>query len=157
MELWQTAEEHFEDALTMNAQMGARTWLAHTQHDYATMLLARHQPGDAEQAAGLLHEALTTARELGMRALEDRIAARSSPNMLSSSPPSLIDLDDLSPREIDVLGLLAAGKSNREIADALFISRNTVSTHVRNILTKTGCTNRTEAATYAMRHGLSKA
>jgi DNA-binding CsgD family transcriptional regulator len=122
----------------MNATMGARSWLAHTQHDYATMLLARNQPGDSEQAAGLWQDALTTARELGMRALEERITARSSPETISSSSLPLMDLDDLSPREIDVLRLMAAGKSNREIADALFISRNTVSTHVRNILTKIG-------------------
>ena len=154
---WQVAEEHFEDALTMNANMGARPWFAHTQHDYATMLLARNQPGDAAQAAGLLQAALTAARELGMRALEERIAARTNPETMSSSPPPLMDLDDLSPREIDVLHLLAAGKSNREIANALFISRNTVSTHVRNILTKIGCANRTEAAAYAVRHGLSGA
>ena len=121
------------------------------------MLLARNQPGDAEQAAGLLQDALTTARELGMRALEDRITARSSPETISSSSPPLMDLDDLSPREIDVLRLMASGKSNQEIADALFISRNTVSTHVRNILTKIGCANRTEAAAYALRHGLSEA
>ena len=157
MAYWPEAEQHFEDALTMNANMGARPWLAHTQHDYATMLLARNQPGDSEQAAGLLQAALTTARELGMRALEDRIAARSSPQTISSSPPPLMDLDDLSPREIDVLRLMASGKSNRVIAEALFISRNTVSTHVRNILTKTGCANRTEAAAYALRHGLSEA
>jgi DNA-binding NarL/FixJ family response regulator len=63
-------------------------------------------------------------------------------------------LDDLSQREIEVLRLLAAGKSNREIADALCISLNTVATHVRNILAKTGAANRTEAAAYALRHGL---
>jgi DNA-binding CsgD family transcriptional regulator len=51
-----------------------------------------------------------------------------------------------------VLRLIAAGKSNRDIADTLFISLNTVATHVRNILTKTGCTNRTEAAACALRH-----
>jgi class 3 adenylate cyclase/DNA-binding CsgD family transcriptional regulator len=150
---WQEAEQHFEDALAMNARMGARPWLAHTQHDYATMLLARHQPGDHEKAASLLHEALTTARELGMHALENRITAGTHPEM-TPLPTPLTDLDDLSPREIEVLRLMAAGKSNREIADALFISLNTVATHVRNILTKTGCTNRTEAAAYAMRHGL---
>jgi DNA-binding NarL/FixJ family response regulator len=156
MELWQAAEQHFEDALTMNANMDARPWLAHTQHDYATMLLARNQPGDAEQAAILWQDALTTARELGMRALEDRIAAQTAPQTMTPPAP-LMDLDDLSPREIDVLRLLASGKSNREIADALFISRNTVSTHVRNILTKIGCANRTEAAAYAVRHGLAEA
>ena len=57
--------------------------------------------------------------------------------------------DELSQRELEVLRLLAAGKSNRDIADALFISLNTVATHVRNILTKTGCANRTEAAAMA--------
>ena len=62
----------------------------------------------------------------------------------------------MSPREVEVLRLIAAGKSNRDIADALFISLNTVATHVRNILTKTGCANRTEAAAYALRHGLSE-
>jgi DNA-binding CsgD family transcriptional regulator len=155
MQHWQTAEQHFEDALTMNANMGARPWLAHTQHDYAAMLLDRNQPGDAEQAATLLQEALTTARELGMRSLEARIAARTNPATMSPAPAPLIDLDDLSPREIEVLHLMASGKSNQEIAEALFISRNTVSTHVRNILTKTGSANRTEAAAYAMRYGLS--
>lgn len=47
----------------MNASMGARPWLAHTQHDYANMLLIRNQPGDSAKAAVLLHEALTTVRE----------------------------------------------------------------------------------------------
>jgi DNA-binding NarL/FixJ family response regulator len=60
----------------------------------------------------------------------------------------------LSQREVEVLRLVATGKSNREIADALYISLNTVATHVRNILTKTGTANRTEAAAYALRQGL---
>jgi DNA-binding CsgD family transcriptional regulator/pimeloyl-ACP methyl ester carboxylesterase len=61
----------------------------------------------------------------------------------------------LSPREVEVLHLLAAGKSNQQIADALVISPSTVLHHVTNILTKTGCSNRTEAAAYAHRNGLS--
>jgi DNA-binding NarL/FixJ family response regulator len=136
----------------MNTTMRASPWLAHTQHDYATMLLARNQPGDADKAASLLHEALTTARELGMRALEHRITTGADPHPPSPAP---LDLDDISPREVDVLRLLAAGKSNREIADTLCISLNTVATHVRNILAKTGSANRTEAAAYAMRCGLT--
>ena len=60
----------------------------------------------------------------------------------------------LSAREIEVLRLLAAGKSNPEIAEALVISRNTVYRHTSHIFTKLGVTNRTEAATYAQRHGL---
>ncbi|HZQ34359.1 MAG TPA: LuxR C-terminal-related transcriptional regulator, partial [Dehalococcoidia bacterium] len=62
--------------------------------------------------------------------------------------------DGLSAREVEVLRLIAAGKSNLEIADRLTISVNTVFQHVRSILIKTGCTNRTEAAGYALRHGL---
>jgi DNA-binding CsgD family transcriptional regulator len=155
MSHWQDAEQHFEAALAMNANMGARTWLAHTQHDYAAILVARNQPGDTEKAAALLQEALTTARDLGIQALEARIVARTNPETTPLPPPPPMDLDDLSPREIEVLRLMASGKSNREIAKVLFISRNTVSTHVRNILTKTGSANRTEAAAYAMRHGLS--
>jgi tetratricopeptide (TPR) repeat protein len=72
---WDEAERHFEDALAMNARMEAWPWLAHTQHQYATMLLARGQVGDGEKARELLKTALATARELGMRALEERITA----------------------------------------------------------------------------------
>ncbi len=60
------AERHFEDALAMNANMGGRPWLAHTQHDYARMLLARDGPGDRERAQELLDQALAIYRELGM-------------------------------------------------------------------------------------------
>jgi tetratricopeptide (TPR) repeat protein len=77
MARWDDAERHFEDALAMNSAMGARPWLAHTQYQYARMLLARDQAGDSEKAATLLKEALATARELGMRALEQRITSGS--------------------------------------------------------------------------------
>jgi hypothetical protein len=70
---WNEAERHFEDALAMNTRMEAWPWLAHTQYQYATMLLARDQSGDSEKARELLKAALATARELGMRALEERI------------------------------------------------------------------------------------
>jgi DNA-binding CsgD family transcriptional regulator len=153
MERWEDAVQHFEDALAMNTRMGARPWLAHTQHQYAVMLLARHQPGDRDQAMALLHEALTTARELGMHALEGRLSIYIEPRP-APMPATLDVLADLSQREVEVLHLLTVGKSNREIADALCISLNTVATHVRNILTKTSTANRTEAAAYALRRGL---
>ena len=61
----------------------------------------------------------------------------------------------LSEREADVLRQLAAGKSNQQIADDLFISLNTVLHHLRNIFAKTGTSNRTEAASFAHQHGLT--
>lgn len=61
----------------------------------------------------------------------------------------------LSAREVEVLRLVAAGKSNPQIADELVISINTVQRHVSNILAKTGLANRAEAASYATRHGLN--
>jgi DNA-binding CsgD family transcriptional regulator len=63
--------------------------------------------------------------------------------------------DELTAREAEVLRLIAIGRSNADIAAVLAISLNTVATHVRNILAKTGCANRTEAAAYAMRRGLA--
>jgi DNA-binding NarL/FixJ family response regulator len=66
-----------------------------------------------------------------------------------SAPP-----DGLSTREVEVLRLIAAGKSNPQIAEELVISLNTVQRHVSNILAKTGLSNRTEAASYATRNGL---
>jgi predicted ATPase/DNA-binding CsgD family transcriptional regulator len=63
--------------------------------------------------------------------------------------------DGLSRREIDVLRLIAGGKSNQEIAASLTISLNTVARHVSNIFDKVGAANRTEAAAYAYRHGIA--
>jgi eukaryotic-like serine/threonine-protein kinase len=63
---WNEAARHFEDALEMNAMMGARPWLAHTQNDYACMLLARGASGDRQKAQLLLSEAVAAYRKLGM-------------------------------------------------------------------------------------------
>ncbi len=60
----------------------------------------------------------------------------------------------LSAREIEVIGLLAKGRTNQEIGEELVISPRTVHRHVSNILNKTGLSNRTEAATWAERNGL---
>lgn len=61
---------------------------------------------------------------------------------------------DLSEREIEILRLLATGVSNKEIAQKLFISPNTVKVHLRNIFAKTGAVSRTEATIFAIRAGL---
>jgi DNA-binding NarL/FixJ family response regulator len=150
---WQDAEGHFQKALQMDSRMGARTWLAHTQHEYARMLLARNASGDREKAQGLLVPALETAVEVGMRALEERV--RSLQDQAPARAAREPDFPDaLSQREVEVLRLVAAGKSNRDIAGELSITANTAANHVKNILAKTGAANRTEAAAYAMRHSL---
>jgi DNA-binding CsgD family transcriptional regulator len=60
----------------------------------------------------------------------------------------------LSAREIEVLRLVAQGRTNSEIAGLLVISKNTADRHVSNILAKTGSANRAEAVLYAARHSL---
>ena len=57
----------------MNARMGALPWLAHTQHRYGLMLIQRNQSGDRDKAITQLDAALSTARDLGMSALEARL------------------------------------------------------------------------------------
>lgn len=61
----------------------------------------------------------------------------------------------LSEREAEVLRLVAAGRTNQQISECLFISLNTINFHLRNIFNKTGAQNRTEAAAFAHRCGLS--
>ena len=76
---------------------------------------------------------------------------------VTSAPAPSLDghPDSLTPREVEVIRLVANSKSNQEIAQQLVISFNTVTNHVKNILGKTACANRTEAAAYAFRHGLN--
>jgi class 3 adenylate cyclase len=75
LSLWDEARRHFEDAMEMNARMGARPFLAYTQHDYAQMLLRYGEPEDRERALELANQALDTARELGMKGVVDRALA----------------------------------------------------------------------------------
>ena len=73
-----------------------------------------------------------------------------------TAPVPQADLpDELTPREVEVLKLIAAGLSNREIADALVLSSATVKTHVNRIFYKTGARDRAQAVRYAYQHGLA--
>jgi DNA-binding CsgD family transcriptional regulator/tetratricopeptide (TPR) repeat protein len=143
------AAEHFEHALAFNREMGASTWVAHTLYAYGRTLRARGRGGDAERAAAMLTEAATLAERIGMPMLLARARALGAEVERARTPP-----DDLSWREVDILRLVALGRSNREIGVELSISGHTVANHVRSILRKTGAANRTEAAGYAYRHSL---
>jgi DNA-binding CsgD family transcriptional regulator/tetratricopeptide (TPR) repeat protein len=143
------AEAHFERAMELNRRMEAWTWVAHTAYEYARSLLRRGRDGTG-RAEALLGEAGELAQRIGMptllrriRSLEVDVPARAAPLP-----------DGLSPREVQVLAFVARGLSNREIGEALTISEHTAANHVRSILRKTGCANRTEAASYAHRRGL---
>jgi DNA-binding CsgD family transcriptional regulator/tetratricopeptide (TPR) repeat protein len=144
------AEEHFERAMEENERMGASTWVAHTAYEYGRFLLGRGR-GFRERAEALLGEAAPLAERIGMEGLLGRLRALGVPAPGAGLPGGL------SPREAQILELVARGLSNREIGEELAISGHTAANHIRSILRKTDCANRTEAASYAHRHGLASA
>jgi DNA-binding NarL/FixJ family response regulator len=74
------------------------------------------------------------------------------------APPAQPELpDELTPRDAEVLGQIAAGLSNSEIATTLFVSESTVKTHINHIFAKTGLRHRAQLVGYAFRHGLGSA
>jgi DNA-binding CsgD family transcriptional regulator/tetratricopeptide (TPR) repeat protein len=143
------AVDHFERALAFNRRMGATTWVAHTLYAYGRTLRMRGRADDAAASWALLSEAATLAEHVGMPTLLERARALGARIDRERTPP-----DELSWREVDILRLVALGRSNREIGEELCISGHTVANHVRSILRKTGAANRTEAAGYAYRNAL---
>jgi tetratricopeptide (TPR) repeat protein len=69
---FEDAEHHFEQALRTNTQIKSPLWTAHTQHDYARMLLLRNHRDDRHRALEALHDAVATAEKLGLKALADK-------------------------------------------------------------------------------------
>jgi DNA-binding CsgD family transcriptional regulator/tetratricopeptide (TPR) repeat protein len=141
------AEAHFERAMELNERMGASTWVAHTAYEYGRFLLGRG-PRARARAEALLGEAAALAERIGMEGLSARIRA------LGVAAPAASLPDGLSPREVQILKLVAEGLSNRELGEELSISEHTAANHIRSILRKTESANRTEAASYAHRNGL---
>lgn len=127
---WQELEAPFESART-------RVLLG----------LACHEIGDTETGALELEAAREAFVDLGAAteiARVDSLLGRSGPR----------DAHGLTARELDVLRLVAAGKSNRELAAALVISEHTVSRHLQNIFRKLDVSSRTAASAFAHEHGL---
>ena len=132
------AEAHFETALTMNRSMGATLPVATTLAAYARHASAHRTPG--LDPAGLADEARALAERHGL------VRVRRALDELSSlRRPAW----GLTAREVEVLGLLGRGLSNRSIAAELVISEHTAANHVRSILAKTQSANRTQAAMLA--------
>ena len=114
--------------------------------------------GDREQATAAARAAHATATRLGSAPLREALEALARRGRLDLGVvlPAQRTLAGLTPRELEVLRLLVEGRSNRQIAEQLFISAKTASVHVTNLLAKLGVHSRLEAAAMARRLGLEQ-
>jgi pimeloyl-ACP methyl ester carboxylesterase/DNA-binding CsgD family transcriptional regulator len=147
------------DVVGLLPRVQAPTLLLHARHDQRITI------SESRLMASLIPDArlveldsvnhLTLVDEPAWQVLVSEVRAFLGPTAAMTGP-SADTLDPLTAREIEVLRLIAEGRSNREIAGELVISINTVTNHVKSILSKTAAANRTEAAAYAYRHGLAR-
>ena len=141
-------------------RLGQPYRVAYARFRRAEALLAG--AGDRQAAAEALRRAAAITGRLGARPLDGEIRALALRARLDLGEPVAAPAEvptpagqlGLTPREAEVLALVAAGRSNRQIAQALFISPKTASVHVSNILAKLGVATRVEAAAVAHRVGL---
>jgi DNA-binding NarL/FixJ family response regulator len=155
-----------DDAWVFSAlQAGARGFLtkdagADEIHRAITAVAAGHAQFDPSVQRRLL-DALGKERfaVAGTANGEERTgsnpAAPAGANATGAAGPAQLP-DELTPREAEVLGRIAAGLSNTEIAADLFVSEATVKTHINHIFTKTGLRDRAQLVGYAYRHGLGR-
>jgi predicted ATPase/DNA-binding CsgD family transcriptional regulator len=123
------------------------------------MILAKYEPLARICRTALGVHAWSEAFDAGTRiplaqAVDEAREILSAPLVLGSGPPAVDSPYSLTPRESEVLRLLVAGRSDREIATALFLSRRTVQDHVSRLIAKLGVSNRTEVAAVAVREDL---
>jgi len=112
--------------------------------------LARHQQG-----ANARHDQREVVRGDGARVGEALAGAHREAALVAESVSTVEpDVGGLSGREIEVIALVAKGRSNREIAAELVISEHTVARHVQNIFAKLGVNSRAAAGSFAYEHGL---
>jgi len=164
-----SAERLFAAALAQATGVGALIHRASTLTAWAAHLAAEDADADARGPRPRAVRAQAAEQMTALRAEARRIAASTGQARLLrlldlAGPPPAGPPDErggpdgpdaagLTPREIAVLRLLAAGSSNREIAGGLKISENTAANHVRSILLKTGAANRTQVAMLAVSRG----
>lgn len=137
---WRAAEE-------TAVAYGSVPELAQTRVRLAGVLRAT---GDATGARAVADQAREAARALRAQPMLDELTAQGS----TPTPATTVHAATLTPREAEILALVAEGRSNGEIGKQLFISTKTVSVHVSNILAKLDAASRTEAAAVARRRGL---
>jgi predicted ATPase/DNA-binding NarL/FixJ family response regulator len=151
------AAQQFTRALDLLSDVSVPYERAETELRAASALAAA---GERELAIERLTAAYRAARRLGARPLA-RAAAEELARLgekverrLGRRAAGELEHAGLSRREVEVLRLVSVGRTNREIARALFLSPRTIDMHVRNVLTKLGCRSRTEATRRAAELGL---
>jgi DNA-binding CsgD family transcriptional regulator len=147
---WDRAEGHLRDAVAAHDRLGAVLLAAAARSEFARVLWSRSAPGDADRAAQLAGQAAAAFRSRGAHRLEALV-----PDGPSGGPSGGGDGGGgvgLSPREVEVLGQLARGRTNKEIAAELHISAATVQRHTIHVYRKLGVHGRSEAAAWAARH-----
>jgi DNA-binding CsgD family transcriptional regulator len=137
------AADHYRLATEMNARIGARPYLALSRLGLAQALVSLGSPAQARTHAA---QAASEFRALDMPA---RLAA--ADRLLRRIGVAERAADPLSPRESEVVSLIAEALTNRQIATRLVLSERTVETHVRSVLAKLGLRTRTEIAAWALR------
>ncbi len=129
-----------------------------TSHTLQTEVVAALSSGaDAYCIKGASLERLLAAIEAakdGATYLDPQIARLVVETLKPTQSPNNSGIANLSEREIDVLKLIVEGKSNHEIAEALYLSTNTIKTHVRGIMNKLSVDDRVQAAVIALRSGI---
>ncbi|WP_310650854.1 AAA family ATPase [Cellulomonas sp. P24] len=118
----------------------------------ARLAVVLRAAGDADEARTLADAARATARTLGAETLLAELRGLGGPARTTSA--RVATTSALTPREREILGLVAQGRSNAEIGRRLFISAKTVSVHISNIMAKLGARGRTEAVAVARRDGV---
>jgi DNA-binding CsgD family transcriptional regulator len=143
---WGDAESELMAAGQTSRAIGAPAFAAEADCELAAALAQRDAGGDAGRSRQLAARAAASASELGMHPWLRRARA------LSAGPAgSRAATPALTTRELQVAGLVAGGKSNREIASILFLSDRTAQNHVQHILTKLGFSNRSQITSWFVR------
>lgn len=143
------AEGHFRDAIAFEDRMGARPFAATSRMYLAEVLQARGGPQNLAAAAREARTALAA-----MRALDMQGRAATCAQLVTALHSDLAKGTVVTPREREIVVLVAEGLSNRQIAEQLFVSERTVETHVSHVLAKLGGSKRMDIATWAVGGGL---